>query len=310
MAQNSALRQESFQLSAHALSPANDASDIQPLDYKALHEGNQRRLGRIALAQRCLPLLRYLQHHRGASLAVLNGDLFFESRILGIQHKIEFHLEQVKQLSQAGLLLTPEWRNVEREWLFVKGQWRMDSPIANFNLHSHLINELLSFIKSLMFHKELGTDSDSLLLLGYLAETLLPTLEGIAQIRGLSTHRGLDANEDGDQEVVFKLNYLVSEFHQRQTGVVERCKAFSERDKVRVLKSHSESSYIKNLKHFDIEVDQARKLQWLSGYGNGSLFLSATKLIDSILLIAETSIKQLRDHMDQDLQRWIYRDRY
>ncbi|RWW97135.1 hypothetical protein [Aestuariirhabdus litorea] len=304
MVQKGALLNGVVQAGALTATTANEA--LPALDYRALHMGNQRRLGRISLTLRCLPLLSYLQHHRGASLAVLNGDLFFESRILGIQQKVEYHLERVQRLDELNLLKTPGWENVEREWLFVKEQWRMDSPIANFNLHSHLINELLTFIKSLLFHEEVGTDGDSLLLLGYIVETLLPIVEVIAQIRGLSTHRELD--QEGDQEVVFKLNYLVTEFRQRQRGVLERCDAFSERDRKWILKAYSESGCSEKVRDFAAEIADGQQQGWHSGYGNGALFLSATKLIDAILFVSECSIKRLRDHMDKNLQRWIYRE--
>ncbi|WP_426416311.1 hypothetical protein [Aestuariirhabdus sp. LZHN29] len=304
MDQKGALLEEVVKVGAFAPLPANDAEP--PLDYRALHVGNQRRLARIALALRCLPLLSYLQHHRGASLAVLNGDLFFESRILGIQQKVEYHLGRVQQLGEANLLSSPGWENVEREWLFVKEQWRMDSPIANFNLHCHLVNELQVFIKSLLFHEDLGTDGDSLLLLGYIVETLLPIVEGIAQIRGLSTHRELDHESE---EVVFKLNYLTTEFRQRQRGIMERCDAFSERDRKLIGKTYADSSCGDKLRDFAAEIASAQGKGWQSGYGSGTLFLSATKLIDGILLVTECSIKRLRDHMNKDLQRWIYRER-
>src|SRR5690606_12256594 len=90
------------------------------------------------LSLNALELIALLQQHRGMVLAVLGGDVFFETRLEAIRPLIIDQLRVLKQYT-SDLFPEAEWQRLCDEWYTISHHWRQDSASESFDLHTHVI---------------------------------------------------------------------------------------------------------------------------------------------------------------------------
>ncbi len=97
-------------------------------------------------------LLMEAQKHRGTSMAMLEGDAKFESRVLHEQAVIQRLLEVTAQINLqcAEIIPAEKWQRVERDWQDLVQNWSDDTVITNFELHSHFIECILKLVWKLV----------------------------------------------------------------------------------------------------------------------------------------------------------------
>ncbi|WP_281648309.1 nitrate- and nitrite sensing domain-containing protein [Parendozoicomonas sp. Alg238-R29] len=160
------------------------AFDNAPRDLIRRHRNRQHGL---ALCAQMLSLIGHIQHHRGASLAVLAGDVFFEQRLVRLQHQIRNQLDQLllekKQLNLQLVL------GLYQEWLTLSRQWRQDKPLTNYELHSHLIEQLLRLLWQTARQSEGDCFVEGVPLMRFVLNDLARLKELAGQMRGLVCHR-------------------------------------------------------------------------------------------------------------------------
>jgi hypothetical protein len=167
-----------------------------------------------------------VQKHRGASMAVLEGDSAFEVHVQHEQKIIQRLLEIIQQINyQTGQVInSEEWQTIEQDWQALVQSWRNDSAITNFEFHSHFIQRLLKLIWGLCESAEYFTASQSRIssvenkvgdasllyseqnhhMLVQIALKLMPEmLENIAKLRGLATHSSVRGYCDSDTSTRF-----------------------------------------------------------------------------------------------------------
>lgn len=155
-------------------------------------------------------LLMEAQKHRGSGMAVLEGNSDFEPHVLRRQVVIQRLFDVINLIDrQCGhVLLTDQWKDIERDWQVLIQNWRNDSVITNFGFHSHIIDRLVKLIWDVTVSADYfsapignrnGESSESEVAWLYSEQNhrdlvqitlhLMPELlENIAKLRGLATH--------------------------------------------------------------------------------------------------------------------------
>jgi len=196
-----------------------------PADNGGLVGGYLAQLNILTLVRHLSLLLIEAQKHRGASMAVLEGNEHFSEKVLAVQGSIAHLIELISLLDrQSGGLVADEWDMISRDWQELIQHWREDTVLANFEFHSHFIERIINLIWTLVQQAhyfstparatlEQGTkETDPVLcysernhyVLVKIALKLMPEmLENIAKLRGLATHACVRGSCDLDAQARF-----------------------------------------------------------------------------------------------------------
>ncbi len=181
-------------------------------------------LSRVASWRRHLcDTVRLLQKHRGSSLACLGGDARFEqsttaltAQIEGFLHCLHAELATLDADSDALAL----WRRSDQDWRCLRDGWAQDDPLHNFELHSHLIADLLKLLKWPLGPLPGEVEVDALLL-----DELPVAIENLAALRGLSVHALLQTE---DASLHARLAFQVKSVMQEYRALCRSIHRFSE----------------------------------------------------------------------------------
>ena len=260
------------------------------------YERHQERQRCLDLCQQLLELITHVQQHRGATLAILGGDDFFESRLAAIKPRVLENLQEVQKLRKE-FIKNNAWENLCAEWFTVNYHWRQDNAFHNFELHTHLIQQLLKsykeFLDSLIFQ---NLDSAHAPIAKLSLNELPELMETAAQIRGIGTHCLASGNED--KVFTDRLGYLCRYF-KRST---EHLNSIYDMDKV-LIEVGPWHDITRSWENIDARVSE--------GFKETTNLTADTFFNDSSLLVFQTKqcikqgIKQLRSATDTEIERWI-----
>lgn len=181
-----------------------------------------QRLDALSLVQQLVQILKAVQKHRGMSMGSLGGSPAFQADIQKLQQQLERHFQMLGVFSlRSGKLISPQQQeNLSSAWVTISQDWHEDSVILNYELHCHLIEQLLTMIAGL--GKQLETPltpppsaSDEFpsqrfnyLEMLHFSTRLMPEVaEQIGRIRALATY--VSASHLCDQDFRTKLGYLI-----------------------------------------------------------------------------------------------------
>lgn len=110
-----------------------------------------QRLDALNLIKQLNHMVKAVQRHRGMSMGLLGGNALFREDINRLQRQIAARLELFSTFTVRGrqLLLQRDLENLQSAWLTISHDWQEDSVIDNYELHCHLIEQLLAMIASL-----------------------------------------------------------------------------------------------------------------------------------------------------------------
>ncbi len=265
------------------------------------YERHQERQRCLDLSSQLLELITHIQQHRGATLAILGGDEFFETRLAAIKPRVLESLQGVQQL-RGNFLNNHTWENLCAEWFTVNYHWRQDNAFHNFELHTHLIQQLLRAFKDFNDSEMFQNLDKSNTSLAKLALCDFPELmETGAQIRGIGTHCLASGNRD--KVFVDRLGYL--------------CRYFS-RSTEHLDAIHDMDSLLLDIEPWkDVQIRWSQVEKHISEDFQGKGELSADTFFNDLsLLVFQTKLctklcfKQLRSTTDNDLDQWIRHSSY
>jgi hypothetical protein len=180
-----------------------------------------QRLDALSLVQQLVQILKAVQRHRGMSMGTLGGSPSFQQEIRQLQLQLERHFQMLEVFSQRSgkLINSLQQENLLSAWVTISQDWQEDSVILNYELHCHLVEQLLTMISGL--GKQLETplypyaeDSSlpsqrfSYLEMLHFSTRLMPEVaEQIGRIRALATY--VSASHLCDQDFRTKLGYLI-----------------------------------------------------------------------------------------------------
>ncbi|ABC33012.1 conserved hypothetical protein [Hahella chejuensis KCTC 2396] len=268
------------------------------------YERHQARQRCLELSQQLLELITHIQQHRGATLAILGGDDFFEIRLAAIKPYVLKDLQEVQRL-RGELISDESWQSLCAEWFTVNYHWRQDSAFHNFELHTHLIQQLLKLYKDflngpLFEHLDISHQPVARLTLNELPELM----ETAAQIRGIGTH--CLASGAKEKAFVDRLGFLSRYFTQSSHHI-------SGQYDVDELLQAGQPWY----KLGDIWLGIERRItQELTPGRTGEGLLADQFFSDSSQLVfqakqyVKAGLKRLKSATDRELETWINSSSY
>src|SRR5690606_10823977 len=116
-----------------------------------LFHAHTLRIAQHDLLVTILVLSRFIQRHRGATLALLGGDKSFRTQIQALQQQINTQLEFIDCLNQTAAISIgdSDWKQLSLGWLTIIKDWENDAIHHSFEFHSHLLELLLRIARQL-----------------------------------------------------------------------------------------------------------------------------------------------------------------
>lgn len=180
-----------------------------------------QRLDALSLVQQLIQIFKAVQRHRGMSMGSLGGSQAFQGDIQKLQRQLERHFQMLGVFShRSGKLISiQQQENLASAWITISRDWQEDSVILNYELHCHLIEQLLTMIAGLGKQLELplapvspndkfpGHRFNYLEMLHFSTRLMPEVAEQIGRIRALATY--VSASHLCDQDFRTKLGYLI-----------------------------------------------------------------------------------------------------
>ena len=274
-----------------------------------LHQHQQLRLKVLDFVKGLLELVRVVQQHRAATNGALAGNPFFEGKTRILAREVNARFKELERSHQD----MPEyanhmqWNEVKNAWQTVHLQWRQDEVIENFELHSHLVKQMLDYVA------ELGGNAESLIqsdfahqaLGNYVYQQLPIFIELLGQVRALGTSAAVVGKVDHNTEM--RLNFLMGQIQKQQEKVKEEARRFSQ-EAMQLTSSLIDALLCEP------------KLERLSGIvmhdllsgrdivtTGDEVFALSTSIIDAHYKVMSEGLRLLRLSMDTRMMAWVSR---
>jgi len=133
---------------------ASTQSAPSPIEYpssKAFTDLFHQRLDALNLVKQLSHITKAVQRHRGMSMGLLGGNALFREEFTRLQRQIAERLNLFIAFAARGNQLVPQrdQGNLQSAWLTISHDWQEDSVIDNYELHCHLIEQLLGLLATL-----------------------------------------------------------------------------------------------------------------------------------------------------------------
>ncbi len=277
----------------------------------------RRRQDALSLIRQLIHMIKGVQRHRGMSMALLGGNRQFEPDFERLQQTLERRLLALQAFTLGSDLLSEREReNLHTAWLTISRDWHDDSVIDNYELHCHLVEQLLAMLVSLSRPLEapLSAPSDhsdadaptrvQMLELLHFSTRMLPgVVEQIGRIRALSSYAAAvghcDSHHDGKLRYVIQNTQVNNEKLRHQIRRLEQVLG-------------PEFGQLGELKRYELKLMFLLNMVEGDVLGGGPitadsnrLFQVATDIIDVYLQVVENGIVLLNQWLEQDLERWM-----
>ena len=286
-----------------------------------------RRLDALTLIKQLIHMIKAVQRHRGMTMGMLGGNLSFRDELVSLQVQQErrLHLLQAFAARAGNLLNERDQDNLNTAWLTISHDWQQDTVIDNYELHCHLIEQLLSMVATL--GKQLEQPTSSLMTelssprlvqadgssapnrfkhleVLHFSTRLMPAVaEQLGRIRALATYAA--AVGVCDKDYAGKLRYVI------QCTRVNNEKLRHQSKRLEGLLDN-ELGLLSQLKSYEIKLEfllsivEADVLAAHSINADSSRFFSlATDIIDVYLQVVEDGIDLLARWHEQDIDHWV-----
>lgn len=110
-----------------------------------------QRLDALNLIKQLNHMIKAVQRHRGMSMGLLGGNALFREEFTRLEHQIAERLQLFSAFAARTHQHLPlrDQENLHSAWLTISHDWQEDSVIDNYELHCHLIEQLLALLASL-----------------------------------------------------------------------------------------------------------------------------------------------------------------
>jgi len=284
-------------------------AQVEQVPLASLHQNQQLRLKALDLVKSLYEQVRVIQQHRAATNGALAGNPFFESKTRVLAREVNARFKELErmQLDQPELHNDVRWDDVCNAWQTVHLQWRQDEIIENFELHCHLVKQVLDYIAELG-HKAEGlieTNFHNQALGHYVFEDLPWFIELLGQLRALGTSAAVVGKLDDPTEM--RIRFLLGQLQKQQVKVKEQAQRFSQEaieittSLIDALLCEPKLERLYGILHHDI----------LSGReivtSADEIFTLSTSIIDAHYNVMNEGLRLLRLSMDKRIQAWVSR---
>lgn len=286
---------------------------------RTLFDMHTQRIAQQDILVTNLSLGRFIQRHRGATLALLGGDSSFRPQVEMLQKQTSIQFDYLQCLNESSGQPMPEadYQQLTLSWLTIIKDWENDDIHHSFEFHSHLL-ELIQRISRQMAESVLRPphlansnepllsrmENSYLLPLTNLSQTcvleLYELVEYLARIRGLGTHMAVIGRSNPD--LGKRVSYWLQEFRYRKERFDQSIQLIN-------------SNYLPCIPGLKLLPNLNMKLNYftsLLGHEMTSertfqvpshkLFLMGTEIIDGYLAVMDQANAVIRDqlyHMNQ-----------
>ncbi len=155
-------------------------------------------------------MIRMVQQHRGSVLGFLGNHCSFEENIQSTREKVDACLNIARDYPE--VVNQDALRQVNLEWETVSYISSIDTPMQQFELHGHLINELIDFIWEMTRTKDhvMSNNEELQKYNKLLQKDFLQYIEKVGQCRALATLiSAYRTKDDFIQPFESKLTFIV-----------------------------------------------------------------------------------------------------
>ena len=278
-------------------------------DLAALHQNQQLRIKALDLIKSLFEQVRVVQQHRAATNAALAGNPFFDSKTRVLAREVNSRFKELERQQQTCIDVIDErqWQDIRDAWQTVHLQWRQDEIIENFELHSHLVKQLLYFISILGNRVEdlIETDCHHQALSHYVLSDVPLFVELLGQIRALGTSTAVIGVMDSACEM--RLRFLMGQLQKQQVTVKQQAQYLSQ-DALDITSSLIDALLCEpKLERLSAIVMH----DLLSGReivtSADEIFTLSTQIIDAHYNVMNEGLRLLRLSMDKRMQAWVSR---
>lgn len=271
-----------------------DLDDIKHIRFLNLH----KHLHILKVIDMLFELVKVTQQHRAVSLALLGGFQSYSRKIDEIEADTTRLLKLIglERKQYTTLIDDNEWNTIVNEWQIVKHQWRQDDALHNFEIHTHLVDQLLTLIWTI-FHRS----KETTLIKNNLADfeifilrDLPKLIEVLGQIRGLTTYTS--AIGSCETKYHMRLNFLVNEAEAKRMSIETKLGTFQalwkdqflSNDIVDVIHSHT-NELLTTIKQEHLSAGPIT-------VSADTMYEMATRVLNIYLLYAEACLKIFNKH--------------
>jgi hypothetical protein len=274
-----------------------------------VHQNQQTRSKALEVVKALYDQVRVVQQHRAATNGALGGNPFFESKTRMLAREINTRFKELdRQLADVSELFDAlRWDDIGNEWQTVHLQWRQDQVIENFELHSHLVRQMLDFIADIGERAEslIMRDKHQQALAQYVFRGLPSFIEIMGQMRALGTHATVIS--ECTDACGMRLRFLLQQIQSQQVSVREQMsrlspEAFSKTTSL--IDVHlCEPKLDKLQKCIEQDILKARKID----LNPDELFTRCTEIMDAHFNVMMEGLRMLRMSLDRRIEAWVHR---
>lgn len=280
----------------------------------------------FALIKQIVQLIKAAQRHRGMSMALLGGNRVFKADFDQLQLQLERRLLALQAFAASSPMLSGREReNLHSAWVTISHDWQEDSVIDNYELHCHLIEQLLGMVVSLSRGLEQPVStlmaepmtrpenvlSDTALpnrvqhleVLHFSTRLMPAVVEQIGRIRALASYAAAlghcDSHHDGKLRYVIQNTRVNNEKlrHQTRRMVGLLGEKFAPLGQ---LKSYElKLMFLLNMVETDVLTGKEIHAD------SNRIFGVATDIIDVYLQVVESGVQLLNQWQEKDLEHWL-----
>lgn len=272
-----------------------------------LHQNQQTRLRALDLIKSLYEQVRVIQQHRAATNGALAGNPFFETRTGPLAREVNARFKELSRQKQCVESISDDvlWQEIELAWQTVHQQWRQDDVIENFELHSHLVKQILQYIGLLGDRAEelIETHFQYQALGHYVFHDLPWFIELLGQIRALGTSAAISGRIE--KPIEMRLRFLMGQLLNQQEVVRQQAQKLSKEalditsSLIDALLCQPKLERLTGLVHHDLL--SGKKIVTTAD----EFYSLATAIIDAHYKVMNEGLRLLRLSMDKRIQAWV-----
>ncbi len=276
----------------------------------ALHQNQQLRLKALDFIKALFEQVRVVQQHRAATNGALAGNPFFESKTRILAREVNSRFKELElQLHQTHEIFDiRQWREIRNAWQTVHLQWRQDEILENFELHSHLVKQMLRYIAGIGGKAEglIQTNFQHQALGVYVFDELPCFIELVGQVRALGTSACAIGAMDAGSEM--RLRFLMGQMNKQMVKIKAQAQCLS-KEALEITTSLINALLCEPKLERLLSMVQQDLLSGKDVIATPAddLFTLSTSIIDAHYNVMSEGLRLLRLNMDKRMQAWVSR---
>lgn len=281
----------------------------------------------LILIKQLIQMIKSVQRHRGMTMGLLGGNMVFRDDLLKLQSQLALRLDLFIAFAAktSNVMSERDQENLQSAWLTISHDWQQDSVIDNYELHCHLIEQLLVFLTTLAKQLEqplaalVANNNEPTLINSngvvypnrfkqlevlHFSTRLMPSVaEQIGRIRALATYTSALGYCDADY--ASKLRYVIQSTrvnNEKLRHQAKRMEGILEKD----------SPLLGQLKSYEIKltfllsmVEQDILKDGKVTADSNRLFEIATDIIDLYLHVVDQGVALLERWHQEEIENWL-----